>query len=167
MNPTPPTPIWTGPVILTLCIAGLAFVMSGVALGWQIRSWRHSGPQVKVVRIQGIGATPEGIWFIGVGARNSGRLGTEVQQFGFKLTNGQIITALSDWLGLPIQLPMPLGPGGEVGVMYSVRGIHDALRGLPGERVRPFVKTGHGTFEGKEIDLARDVALLIQTGHAS
>ena len=148
------TPIWTPPVILSLCISGLAFVMSGVALGWQIISWRRSGPRVEVARIQGIGATAEGMWFIGVRARNSGRLGTTAQQFGFQLPKGQVITSLYDWLRQPIQLPMDLPPGGDASVMYSVQGVQEALAQLPAKtarkKVRPFVTTGHGRFEGKK-----------------
>jgi hypothetical protein len=161
-------PVWTGPVILTLCIAALAFVMSGVALGWQIYSWRRSGPQVTVVRMQGIGPTPAwtgpgadpGTWFIGVEARNSGRLGTEVQQFGFALPNGETITAIQDVYGGPVNYPYALPPGGKASVMYDPRQVQSALAGRNAKKARPFATTGHGRFEGEVIDLDYDVDLL-------
>lgn len=122
-------------MILTLCISALAFVMSGLALGFQIHSWRRSGPRVEVVRTQGIGATADGVWAIGVGARNCGRLGTKAQQFGFQLSNGQVITSVYDFLGQPIVLPMDLPPGGEASVMYSVRGVQELLAEVPSRQL--------------------------------
>jgi hypothetical protein len=69
--------MWTGPVILTLVIAGFALALSVISLGWQVHSWRLSGPRVTVKRTQGIGGTARGVWFTGVQAVNSGRLGTQ------------------------------------------------------------------------------------------
>jgi hypothetical protein len=154
--------MWTGPVILTLVIAGFALALSVISLGWQVHSWRHSGPRVTVKRTRGIGGTARGVWFTGVQAVNSGRLGTQIQQFGFQLPNGQIITALYEFIGQPIQLPMDLPAGGTASVMYNARNIREALAGQPrfGEEVRPFVVTGHGRFEGEKIDLVAEVDLL-------
>lgn len=116
--------VWTGPVILTLIISVLAFVMSGVSLGWQIHSWRRSGAQVVVVTINGIGGDPRWpIEFVGIKATNEGRLGTEVSGCGFLLTNGQTIQAIEDAFGMPIQLPRPLPPGAQVSVHYSLDGL--------------------------------------------
>jgi hypothetical protein len=46
--------------------------------------------------------------------------------------------------------------------MYNARDIRDALieHRIARKKVRPFVVTGHGRFEGKKIDLAADVDLL-------
>jgi hypothetical protein len=160
--PPPPAPIWTGPVILTLCIAALAFAMSGVALAWQIISWRRSGPRVKVKRIQGIGGTPPGVWWYGVKAENSGRLGTQVQSFGFQLACGRTIQALEDFLRQPIRLPMDLPPGGSASVMYNAAARRNVLvqGDHSGADARPYVETGHGRFEGEPIDLGAEVEKL-------
>jgi hypothetical protein len=153
-------------VILTLCISVLALAVSIGVLIWQIISWRRSGPRVRVTRIQGIGGTPDGLWFVGVKAENSGRLGTEIQQFGFRLPNRQILTALENFIGQPIQLPSALPPGGSASVEYNVLGIRQALNQAShdGKGARPFVQTGHGTFEGDVIDLGHDVDLLLRAG---
>lgn len=145
-------------MILTLGISGFALVLSVVSLGWQVVSWRRNGPRVKVVRIQGIGpGRPQGVWFIGVEARNSGRLGTQVQQFGFQLPNHQVITVPEDFMGRPIG-NMDLPPGGTASAMYNARDIRDALaEHRITKKVRPFVVTGHGRFEGKRVDLVGDV----------
>jgi hypothetical protein len=151
-------------VILTLSISALAFVMSGVALGWQIVSWRRSGPRVRVVRIQGIGGMMPGTWFTGVKAENSGRLATEIQQFGFRLSNGMNVMALENFVGMPIQFPAPLPPGGTASVEYSAFAIRQALNqaGHDGTGARPYVDTGHGHFEGNPVDLGKEVDLMLR-----
>ena len=108
-----PQPLWTGPVILTLCIALLALAVSGAALGWQIVSWRRSGRQVSVKATSGIGGLPPGVWFVGIEATNSGRLATEIEQFGFQLPSGRHMQNIYDFLGQPVKLPMLLAPGGK------------------------------------------------------
>jgi hypothetical protein len=156
-------PAWTWPVVLTLCIALLALAVSGGALIWQIVSWRRSGPRVRVVRIQGIGVgTLDPTWFIGVQAKNSGRLETEVQQFGFRLPNDKTITSLQNYIGQPVLLPKALPAGGTVSVQYSAQGVREALNrdGHSGKRARPFVDTGHGRFWGKRINLGEELDLL-------
>ena len=148
--------VWTGPVILTLVISVLAFVMSGVSLGWQVHSWRRSGAQVIVETINGIGGDPRWpIEFVGIKATNEGRLGTEVSGFGFLLTNGQTIQAIEDAFGMPIQLPRPLQPGGQASVHYSIEGLRNGMRqaGDSGADAQPYVVTGHGRVFGKKIHL--------------
>ena len=156
-----PQRIWTWPVILTLCISLLALAIAGISLTWQIISWRHSGPRVSVKTTQGVGGDPP-VWFVGVEATNSGRLGTEVQQFGFQLPNGRHLQNIYDFLGQPIQLPMPLGPGGTASMTYRAEDIRRLLReqGISGENVRPYVSTGHGRVEGHAIHLGERVANL-------
>jgi hypothetical protein len=148
-------PIWTSPVILTLCISLLALAVGGGSLTWQIISWRRSGPQVSVKTTSGIGGMPPGVWFVGIEATNSGRLGTEISQFGFQLPNGRHLQNIYDFLGQPVQLPMPLGPGHKAGMTYAAQHIREILReeGISGENVRPYVTTGHGRVEGDVIHL--------------
>lgn len=147
--------MWTGPVILTLCISVVALLMSGAALIWQVTSWRRSGPRIEVATRWGIAGTPPAaLWFISIQAKNSGRLGTEINQVGFQLPKSQDhkqLVATEDALGLPIRLPIALGPGASTSVLFSVPGFLGALRnmGASGEGARPFVDTGHGRKLGK------------------
>lgn len=151
-------PIWTWPVILTLCIALLAFAVSVASLTWQIISWRRSGPRVRVRPTSGVGGAPPNlVWFVGIEATNSGRLGTEIQQFGFQLPNGRHIQNIYDFLGQPMKFPVPLGPGQSVTMTYDAEHIREALReeGISGKRVRPYATTGHGRIEGKRMHLGK------------
>jgi len=163
-----PQHIWTWPVILTLCISLLALAVSGASLTWQIVSWRRSGPRVRVKTVSGMGGRP-GVWFVGVEATNSGRLETDIEQFGFQLPNGRHIQAIHDYLGQPVELPMPLAPGRTATMRYAAQHIWEILRqeGVSGKNVRPYVaanwkpvSAGHGHFEGEVIDLGQRIANL-------
>ena len=154
--------IWTWPVILTLSISLLALAVAGASLTWQIVSWRRSGPRVTVKTFSGIGDMPPGVWFVGIEATNSGRLGTEIEQFGFQLPDGRHIQNIYDFLGEPVGLPMSLAPGRKATMTYAAQHIRQILReqGVSGENVRPYVSTGHGRFEGDVIHLGERVANL-------
>ena len=82
--------------------------------------------------------------FIGIEATDSGRLGTEIQHFGFQLPNKHHIQALADFVGQPVNLPMALGPGRTVTMRYNPDKLRAALasQGISGENVRPYVVTG-------------------------
>ncbi len=103
---------------------------------------------------------PPDVWFVGVEATNSGRLGTEVQQFGFQLPNGRHLQNIYDFLGQPVQLPMPLAPGGTASMTYAARIRLLREQGISGENVRPYVSTGHGRVEGHAIHLGERIANL-------
>jgi hypothetical protein len=138
--------IWKGPVILTLCVSLLAPAVAGASRTWQIISWQRSGPRVSVKATSGIGGMPSGVWFVGVQATNSGRLGTEIEQFGFQLPNGRHIQNIYDFLGRPVQLPMPLGPGREATMTYAAQHIREILRGegISGRTSGPTSRQGMG-----------------------
>ena len=146
--------MWTGPVILTLALSVLPLLMSGLSLGWQMVSWRRSGPRVKVKNINGVGGIPV-VHVVGIQATNEGRLGTEVTGFGFLLTNEQTIQAIEDAFGFPIQLPQPLNPGGQATIYYSIEGLHRGMQqaGSGAADARPYVVTGHGRIFGPKMDL--------------
>jgi hypothetical protein len=76
-----------------------------------------SGPRVSVKITTGVGGMPP-VWFVAIAARNSGCLGTEVQQFGLQPPNGRHVQNIYDFLGQPVQLPMSLGPGGTATMTY-------------------------------------------------
>ncbi len=52
------------------------------------------------------------MWFVGIEATNSGRLGTEIKEFGFQLPNGRHIQNIYDFLGQPV---------GKTGISGSYR----------------------------------------------
>ena len=118
-----------------------------------------SGPRVSVKITTGVGGMPP-VWFVAIAARNSGPLGTEVQQFGLQPPNGRHVQNIYDFLGQPVQLLMPLGPGGTATMTYPAEDIRRLLheQGISGENVRPYVNTGHGRFEGEPIHLGKRIA---------
>ena len=71
---------------------------------------------------------PPGVWYVGIEATNSGRLGTAVSQFGFQLPNGRHMQNIYDFLGQPVELPMPLAPGGKATMTYAAQHIREILR---------------------------------------
>jgi hypothetical protein len=147
VNPPPP-PVWTGPVILTLCIALLSLLLAGIALGWQVVSWRRSGPRVKVSAGWGFYSTGAGLIFIT--ATNSGRLGTEIGSCGFDLPDDRQI------VDPDVQLPTTeLAPGGSVSVRFNPDRLRIPLaeQAVTGKGVRPWVQTGHGRIRGKRVHL--------------
>ena len=166
MTQPPPPPVWTWPVILTLCISVLALLMAGGSLTWQVISWRRSGPRVTVKTTWGIitGTPRHGAWFVGIDAKNSGRLGTQVHQFGFKLPNGRTIVGWEDFVvGQTVYYPVDLGPGGSASLTYNLEGLRQALTSerLSGKGVQPYVQTGHGTVMGRKIHLGDMVDKLL------
>jgi hypothetical protein len=143
--------------VLTLVLSLLALGVSGASLTWKIISWRRSGARVKVKPTSGIGGAPPGVWFVGIQATNRGRLGTQIEQFGFQLPNGRHMQNIYDFLGQSVQFPIPLGPGARATMTYAADHIREALReqGLSGKKVRPYVTTGHRHIEGKRTHLGK------------
>jgi hypothetical protein len=86
----------------------------------------------------------------------------QIGQFGFQLPNGRHIQSIHDFLGQPVQLPMPLAPGRTVSMLYAAQDIREILcqQGISGENVRPYVSTGHGRVEGHAIHLGERIANL-------
>jgi hypothetical protein len=146
-------------VVFTLCISLAALAVAIGTLIWSVISWRRSGPRVKVIRTHGAAFPTEmELYFIGIRATNSGRLATQLRNAGFQLPNGTYVTALKDFLGLPVQYPKELSPGATIEIDFDVKDLRHALAGRRfGKKVRPFVETGHGVVRGKAIDLAQEV----------
>ena len=98
--------LWSGPVILTLCLSVLALIVSVTALIWQVVSWRRSGPQVRVSSRVGVADT---VPFVSIEITNAGRMATEVNQLGFQLSaldDRQHIVMFRDALGMLVALPL-------------------------------------------------------------
>lgn len=97
----------TGPVILTLCVSILALVVSAIALGWQVVSWRRSGPRVRVTSKSGF-ATSEP--FVSIEITNAGRLATEIRQIAYQLSrldDRKQVLMLRDVFGNLVTMPIP------------------------------------------------------------
>jgi hypothetical protein len=116
---------------------------------------RNLSPTDHSETTSGLSGPPTDRLFIGIEATDSGRLGTEIQHFGFQLPDKHHIRALADFVGQPVNLPMALGPGRTVTMRYNLDEQRAALasQGISGENVRPYVVTGHGLVEGAVIHL--------------
>jgi hypothetical protein len=139
--------VFTWPVVLSLCVSGLAFVVSLAALAWQVVSWRRSGPRVTVRARSAVAAVGGGL--IVIEANNSGRLGTETHGCGFDLPNNRQIVCLYDFFGQPFQYPAQLSTGGSLDFHLSPRDVPEPLlkEHVTGDGTRAFVQTGHGRFQ--------------------
>jgi hypothetical protein len=155
--------VW--PVILTLCISALALVVSLTALGWQVASWRRSGPRVQVTSKSGFaGSEP----FVSLDVTNSGRLATEISRIGFKLSkldDLQHVAMFRDVLGDPVLRPLPLAPGATLSKLFGARDLLDILGNheFAGTDARPSAVTGHGRVDGDLFDLRGRVEMLVAT----
>lgn len=149
------TSVWTGPVILTLCLSVLALLISITATVWQVISWRRSGAWVTVTSTWGFaGELP----FISIEMTNSGRLATEINRIGFQLSahdDREHVVMLRDVLGDLVTMPIPLAAGGTVSKMFAASAVLEVLDGkkYTAVEVRPYVMTGHGRVEGEQFDL--------------
>jgi hypothetical protein len=154
---------WTGPVILTLCVSVLALVVSAVALGWQVVSWRRSGPRVRVTSKSGFAGTEP---FVSIEITNAGRLATEISQMAFQLSrldDRKQVLMFRDVLGALVTLPMPLAAGATVSKMFAAGAVLEVLDSneFAGTEARPYAVTGHGRTEGDQIDLRGRVRMLV------
>jgi hypothetical protein len=70
---------------------------------------RNLSPTDHSETTSGLSGPPTDRLFIGIEATESGRLGTEIQHFGFQLPNKHHIQDLADFVGQPVNLPMALG----------------------------------------------------------
>ena len=157
--------LWSGPVILTLCLSVLALIVSVTALIWQVVSWRRSGPQVRVSSRVGVADT---VPFVSIEITNAGRMATEVNQLGFQLSaldDRQHIVMFRDALGMLVALPLALPPGGTVSKMFAAADVLQVIRDsdFSATQARAYTVTGHGRMEGEQFDLRRRVEGLVES----
>jgi hypothetical protein len=152
--------VLTWPIIVSLATSGLALLVSLAALGWQIVSWRRSGPRVHVCARAGVTAIGQNCVVLEV--TNSGRLATEIETCGFDLPDGRHLVDLYDFMGQPMQLPTQLAAGGTVSFHYGAERMRIALieEGTTGQDARAYVKTGHGRVQGHPFHLGKMTAAL-------
>lgn len=156
---------WTGPVILTLCFSVLALVVSAIAPGWQVISWRRSGPRVRVTSKSGFAAADP---FVSIEITNAGRLATEISQIAFqlfRLDDQNAVLMFRDVLGDLVTMPIPLGPGATVSKMFAAGAVLEVqdTNGFAGTEARPYAITGHGRTEGDQFDLRSRVQMLVES----
>lgn len=137
---------WTGPVIWTLCLSVLAFIVSATVSIWQVVSWRRSGPWIRVSSRAGFADT---VPFVSVEITNSGRMATEVNHIGFQLSaldERQHIVMFRDAFGMPVVLPVALPPGGTVSKMFTAADVLEVIRNsdFSATQARAYAVTGHG-----------------------
>jgi len=163
----PSPPVWTGPVVLTLCIAAAALLAALGSLIWQVISWRRSGAPLRVETGWGTVATSQGTGrlVLGINVHNVGRIPTVVSQIGFQMPRWrqrrQLLVPTADVYGRPLQHPIPLGPGETTSIYLNVADTLAGLRGagLSGRRARPFATTGHGRTYGER----RNIGEMLET----
>lgn len=147
---------WMG--LVALVIAALAFVASGISIGWNIFAWLNSGPRLKVRTSWSVIAytykdTATGL---GVSVSNAGRLETRIESITFpywrtREKNIERVLVVLPPAFVGGALPQVIGPGAEesyiilfstlVGLMYE--------NDVDPTKMKVAVKTGHGTYEGK------------------
>lgn len=157
--------MWTWPIVLTLCISVLALCVAGGSLWWQVTSWRRSGPRL-IVRVRpAVAAVGGGL--IVIEAKNSGRLGTEIQGCGFDLPGGRQIVCLYDAFGHNFGLPAQLPAGGSVDFHYSPADVLVPFieEGIEGAGVRGFVQTGHGRIRSEKFHLGKMIKTMSEVGN--
>jgi hypothetical protein len=90
--------------------------------------------------------------FFAITAANSGRAGTMVHQFGFKVPNDRVLVQFESFLQ-PVKLPAELGAGGEVSYYFSREWLRQAVaeNGLKPADLQPFVRSGHGEVVGSPL----------------
>lgn len=156
---------WTGPLVLTLCVSILALVVSAIALGWQVISWRRSGPRVRVTSKSGFAASEP---FVSIEITNAGRLATEISQIAFQLSrldDQKQVVMFRDVLGDLVTMPIPLPPGATVSKMFAAGAVLEVLDSneFAATEARPYAITGHGRTEGDQFDLRGRVQMLVET----
>jgi hypothetical protein len=153
--------MWSGPVVVSTALSALALPVALTSLGWQVLSWRRSGPRVSVTARAAVTGGGDGL--VALEATNSGRLATVVQNCGFDLRSGRHIVCPFDFLGAKLQLPADLPPGGAVEFLFKASDIWTPLHAegdAAGEGVRAYVSTGHGRVRGKAFNLGNMLRML-------
>ncbi|MFC3452490.1 hypothetical protein [Amycolatopsis speibonae] len=101
---------------MTTVVAWLALIVSMSSLGWQVLSWAKSGARVHVVcgfSVRTLGTAPVTI-AVYVAVTNRGRLGTTVDEAGFRLGSHRAKRFSGFSIDVDKILPLRLEPGDTV-----------------------------------------------------
>lgn len=142
---------WTAQNVLTLVISVVAALLSMLALGWQIYSWRRSGPRVSVTAQHAITLDESGTELVSVTATNAGRLQTVIHEFGFEMPDRRKFVELQSFV--PIALPADLPPGGSVSFYFIREKLSRSAEdeGVHPTQLRSFARGGHGVTYGNRL----------------
>ena len=133
---------WSDPqIIVAIGTASAALLVSLLTLAWSFRSWKRTGPIVKVEgRLKEVAdyIAPTRFYFI---ARNEGRTPTQIVDFYFRQGRKKI----RPFWGRD-DLPLVLDPGAEGWLNVTPDSIVASAErdGVKLTRVVPRVRTGHG-----------------------
>lgn len=132
--------------VAALVVSIVALVVSLLALGWQVYSWRRSGPVVTVETqwawdLRDI----EGSEMLTITARNVGRLPVQIREFSFRTpTDWKFVL----WKPMPISdsIEEPLVPGHECTHYFSAAWIRERCveKEVRLDALRPQVRLGTG-----------------------
>jgi hypothetical protein len=133
--------------VTALVVSILAILLAGASLGWQVYSWRRTGPTVKVTvdnAIQvGDPRLPDHL--LQVTATNHGRGPTTVTGWGFQLP-GNSLLAVPQQTPMSTPLPHRLEPGAEGSWFMDAQEIRlrSAELGIPFNRIIGYVTLAGG-----------------------
>lgn len=148
---------------ISMLVALLALGVSSVSLGWQIWSWQHEGPSVRVHGHMAFipAASGEIRLAVGLTASNRGRSSIQVVSWGFELPDHQQLFSTAPYLWNP-RTPHTLEGGHSADWRVPVFSFvqHSPPVSESGLSVRPFVNLGTG--EGVKGSLYRVSAGVIQ-----
>jgi hypothetical protein len=139
----------------TAIVASFALVVSLFSLGWQVVSWRRTGPVIVVKSTNAFPAygSSVGDHHISAEATNRGRAPATIEGWGFELPDGRSIVPNGEQLPGVASLPHRLDPftsaswyilAADIRRVAEEQGVHPSL-------LRPFVLVaGQGKKIGKK-----------------
>jgi hypothetical protein len=134
--------------ITTLVIAVVGLVAAVASLGWQVVSWRLTGPVVRVEIGYGIAvmAGSVGPRIVYVRAVNVGRSPAGIEGWGFRLPDGKTIVDMEPEPGSGPQGPVTIDGGHAEQWRMSLDRLVGSrqIEGYPPTRVRGMVRTHTG-----------------------
>jgi len=140
--------------ITTLVIAVIGLVAGVASLGWQVVSWRLTGPVVRVEIGYGIEVIAGNLGqdIVYVRAINVGRSPVEIEGWGFRLPDGKTIIDMAPEPGSVPPLPITLDGGHAQEWRMSLRRLVGSREseGYPPTRVRGMVRLGTGEVRSKK-----------------
>lgn len=137
--------------ITTLVIAVVGLVAAVASLGWQVVSWRLTGPVVRVEIGYGI-AVPGGATIVYVRAINVGRSPAGIEGWGLRLPDGKTMIDLGPEPGSGRPLPFTLNGGHAEEWRMSLDRLVESREseGYPPTRVRGMVRLHTGQVLSKK-----------------
>lgn len=150
-----PSTGWSSVTVMTLIVSVLAIILSAVALGWQVYSWKHNGPKTKISADSGIAFGPLGDFeILSFSVSNKGRASTQISSVDFLRSDGGGIVALFPTAFMQGSFPIDLKPGQQESLLVR---LDEVARICAENRIDPAIlepraRSGHGDVTGKSTD---------------